>query len=288
MSASSIKQDVDCANRENFHVACKTAVVGDLVLCQARANSVILHRKARHIASDGNDSVLILVRERGGPVGGRQFGREVEIGNGGAAVFDSKEESLTYGLDDGTAFAIYLPRAHLLTAGVEIEKQAAKPLDLAGTTPLRLAVSYAKCLLNEPPADDPQSATLAARHISDLFALGFDANSDFSQLAKSRGLRAVRLESIRQAIAKNFNRADLTADALAKMVQLSPRYIQHLLHEEGTTVSAEVTSLRLDRAFGALTDRARAQHSVSDIAYQCGFSDLSTFYRAFKRRYGMT
>ncbi|MBV9347498.1 MAG: helix-turn-helix domain-containing protein, partial [Pseudolabrys sp.] len=34
--------------------------------------------------------------------------------------------------------------------------------------------------------------------------------------------------------------------------------------------------------------RARAQHSVSDIAYQCGFSDLSTFYRAFKRRYGMT
>ena len=67
---------------------------------------------------------------------------------------------------------------------------------------------------------------------------------------------------------------------------MSARSVQHVLGQNGTTFSEELMTMRLEAAFGML--KSGATGPVADIAFKCGFSDLSTFYRAFRARYGKT
>ena len=106
--------------------------------------------------------------------------------------------------------------------------------------------------------------------------------------ARSNGLRAARLSALRHAIAKNATRHDITIENFAKMLGLSPRYLQHLLYSEGTTLTDELTAQRLNHANRLLQDAASREKSIAEIAQQSGFAELSTFYHAFRRMFGMT
>lgn len=52
----------------------------------------------------------------------------------------------------------------------------------------------------------------------------------------------------------------------------------------GTSWSAYLTQLRIDYACQLLRE---GRHGIPAIAFECGYEDLSTFYRAFKRRTGL-
>jgi AraC-like DNA-binding protein len=58
-----------------------------------------------------------------------------------------------------------------------------------------------------------------------------------------------------------------------------------LLHEAGASFTLRLNELRLRKAADLL---ARAEHRISDIAFDCGFNDLSYFNRCFRRRFGLT
>ncbi|WP_094194055.1 helix-turn-helix transcriptional regulator [Bradyrhizobium viridifuturi] len=57
---------------------------------------------------------------------------------------------------------------------------------------------------------------------------------------------------------------------------------------DGTTFSEFVLDQRLARAHGLLVDPRRTGRSISTIAFEAGFGDLSYFNRAFRRRYNAT
>jgi AraC-like DNA-binding protein len=59
-----------------------------------------------------------------------------------------------------------------------------------------------------------------------------------------------------------------------------------LLEAEGTTFTDYALNLRLTRAQQMLTESRFASWTISAIAYEAGFGDLSHFNRAFRRRYG--
>jgi AraC-like DNA-binding protein len=69
---------------------------------------------------------------------------------------------------------------------------------------------------------------------------------------------------------------------------VTPRYIHKLFENEGFTFSAFVLGQRLSRAHRILSDPRFADRSVSSIAFDVGFGDLSYFNRAFRRRYAAT
>jgi len=62
--------------------------------------------------------------------------------------------------------------------------------------------------------------------------------------------------------------------------------VQKLLETEGTTYSEFTLASRLERVFTALKDTHSRQASISDIAFDHGFSDISNFNHAFRRRFG--
>ena len=98
----------------------------------------------------------------------------------------------------------------------------------------------------------------------------------------------LRLKAIRVDVAKRLSESNLTVAAVAARSAVTPRYVHKLFESEGTTFSHFVRERRLDLAHRLLTDRRLADRSIASIAFDAGFSDLSNFNRAFRRRYNAT
>src|SRR6202011_6107910 len=102
------------------------------------------------------------------------------------------------------------------------------------------------------------------------------------------GVRVARLNAIKADIDRNSERGDLSVNALAARHGVSPRYVQMLFEGEGTTLSKYVVGQRLARAYSMLTGPRFSELSITSVAFDTGFDDLSYFTRAFHRTYGLT
>ncbi|MBR5410729.1 MAG: helix-turn-helix domain-containing protein [Clostridia bacterium] len=78
---------------------------------------------------------------------------------------------------------------------------------------------------------------------------------------------------------------DLSLDALSRAFYLSKYYISHLFQDNaGLPVHQYITKKRLDACAAAIKGGAEIS-----VAYaSCGFRDYSSFYRAFRKEYGMS
>ncbi len=79
----------------------------------------------------------------------------------------------------------------------------------------------------------------------------------------------------------NFGPGQLCAE-----LGVSPRQLQRSFVRHGDSARDQILITRLGRAHRRLlTERAA---TVTQIAYACGFNDLSFFYRAYRRQFGTT
>ena len=106
-----------------------------------------------------------------------------------------------------------------------------------------------------------------------------------AELARGRGLRAARLSAVKADIANRLSNEGLTVADVASRQGVTPRYVQMLFEMEGTTFSQFLLGQRLLRAHRLLNDRPRADRTISAIAFEVGFNDLSYFNRTFRRRF---
>ena len=78
---------------------------------------------------------------------------------------------------------------------------------------------------------------------------------------------------------------NLSLDRLAGEFYLSKYYIAHLFQETtGLSIHQYITKKRLQLCLGTIRDGA----SVTEAYSRCGFGDYSSFYRAFKKEYGLS
>ena len=80
----------------------------------------------------------------------------------------------------------------------------------------------------------------------------------------------------------------LGIEAVARRQGITPRYVQRLFETQETTFSNFVRDQRLDLAFRMLRERASASCTITTIAFDAGFSDVTSFNRAFRRRFEAT
>jgi AraC-like DNA-binding protein len=128
---------------------------------------------------------------------------------------------------------------------------------------------------------------LAIEHIHDLAAIALGAGREAEEIAKGRGVRAARLQAIREDILSRVE-GELSLGEVAARHRLSTRYVGMLFESEGTSFSAFVRDERLERARRMLLNAARGHCLISEIAYEVGFNDLSYFNRSFRRRFGVS
>ena len=159
----------------------------------------------------------------------------------------------------------------------------------AGSEVIKLLVTYAGAIAEKQQSlDTPELQRLVATHIHDLIAVAAGASRDGHAIAVGRGIRAARLRAIMSDITANLLDCDLTVAAVAQRQRVTPRYLHKLFEGEELTFSTFVLSQRLSRAYRMLCDPRFGDRSISSVAFDVGFSDLSYFNRTFRRRYDAT
>lgn len=88
-----------------------------------------------------------------------------------------------------------------------------------------------------------------------------------------------KLRKVLLYIRSNFDRA-VSLEDMSKVAGMSPKYFCGFFKEmTGKTPVEYLNSYRIERAWNMLT---HSDLSVTEIAYSCGFNDLSYFIRTFK------
>lgn len=93
------------------------------------------------------------------------------------------------------------------------------------------------------------------------------------------------IERIRAVFAQRLELDRCDLEQVAGELQIAPRRLRFELARAGTSFSQVLADFRFALARKLL---ARTREPVEDIVYLTGFSEPSTFYRAFKRWSGMT
>jgi AraC-like DNA-binding protein len=157
-----------------------------------------------------------------------------------------------------------------------------------GTESLNLLIAYANAFADEQSALTPDLQLLVTTHIQDLIAATIGAARDGQAITSERGIRAAQLRAIMADINANIGDGDLTVAEVAQRHRVTPRYVHKLLEGGGLTFSVLVRNRRLSRAHRMLSDPRFEDQSISSIAFEVGFGDLSYFNRLFRRRYDAT
>ncbi len=230
---------------------------------------------------DGDDDFVLTIPRRAG-IAARQPGREAELRTGEAFLWLSDERWFALAPQATSLINITVPRATIEPAIADLD--AVLKDRLPASTELALLTSYAEALMAEAPLT-PEIEALAAGHLRDLIIATLGAKK-VERIAAGRGVGAARLAAIKRDILENLADPSLSIQGMAVRHGISTHYIRALFSRDGTAFTDYVREQRLLRAFKHLSDRHGPQRHVSAIAYTCGFSDLSWFNQAFKRRFG--
>ena len=272
--------ELDPAEDVPFRAAMNSIHVGTTMLgrCDGTFTTV---RRDKHQVLATNDDRYCLVRNTGSSDSRvTHRGREFVMRPGSMALLKLDEPFFAAdGINEKRFTNVHLPMATLkaMVSGVDVGRE------LAPGGALSLAMDYSDLLLRHASAVDEAGFAIAG-HLMDLAALGLGACSDVGLAAKRRGLRAVRLQAVLMILERRFT--DFSAQKLAAAAGLSERYVNELLYEAGASFTTRLLELRLRKAADMLAHPG--ERRISDIAFACGFNELSYFNRCFRRRFGLT
>ncbi|MEQ1865545.1 MAG: helix-turn-helix domain-containing protein [Micropepsaceae bacterium] len=181
------------------------------------------------------------------------------------------------------ALIVMLPKARILERVPAFDRLILAPLDI-GCEPFRLLQSYlglanASVDLNRPPF-----AKLNADYVVDLVVLSLCGRAD--EAARRHTLPEVRYRLILDEIERGVGDPKLSGKTVAARIGITERYLQQLMVAHGETFSHHLLRLRLDKAAALLVSKHEMR--IAEIAFLCGFSDLSYFNRSFRKRFSET
>ena len=93
------------------------------------------------------------------------------------------------------------------------------------------------------------------------------------------------IDQVRNQIAGEFRGGEPLLERIADQLGLTPRTLQRKLHELGTSYNDVLDQMRQQLAMRYLRE---PQMAICEVAYLLGFSESSSFHRAFKRWTGRT
>jgi AraC-like DNA-binding protein len=245
------------------------------------AHSPVRMRRTLDLMSDGKDALTLLMSSA--PAVASQLGREVSVAAGDAIAMADGEVASYVLPTDADLFAICVPRATLAPLLRDPDAVLMRPVP-QGMPALRLLKTYGACLQGLD-ATALEFQRLTAAHAHDLLAMALGATRDAAHVATGRGVRAARLQVVLAEIDAHYTEPAFSPDDVAKTLGLSPRYVQDLLHETGVTFTERVLELRLLKASRMLVD-PDSRLKITEIAYACGFRDISHFNHCFRRCFG--
>ena len=234
-------------------------------------------RSPRAIRQDPGEYFFLLVQDAG-QCRVEQGDHVAELSPGDMFLVDSvKPSTFLYRGERSNQLSLHIPREEMLH---RFGTACSGGLSISRDDPLWVAMRavIAKMLLEES----------AQAQLGEAF-LGL--MGAYLHSARSTGASAETLLSRALAMIDR-HRADPTFGPreLAGRLNVSERMLQRHFRPLGETPGHRLLNRRLELAHARLSAR-KGEHlaeGVTAVAFDCGFNDLSYFYREFRKKYGMT
>ncbi len=242
-------------------------------------------RDERHIIAAPSETVGIHFADGDGAMMARQFGRDYVLKGGQAGIYVNTSPVTMQLQDGGRTTYFELPRA--LTANWRMAPEdVAVRLHDPKHPAVQILRQYAEVMLSAADIDAGAGQAMAI-HMSELAGLWLGGLKDNHWRDRHTAPRQqARLAAIHAHINRHFAWPGLSAQDTGRVLGLSERLVQQVLSEAGISFSQTLARVRVENARARLEAPAFAAQSVAEIALACGFNDVSTFYRAFRARFG--
>jgi AraC-like DNA-binding protein len=266
-----------------FNVDMAFRVLPDMVVASGNCSAMDCLRTPDLIESD--DIILTVALSGDSILHAR--GKEIPIGGNSAALTRTADVCRCEIQSASNVVHFRFPFGRIVPLIADLDAATTRPIPV-NSEALRLLVHYADMLTKEDWVTDPHLQRLMTSHLQDLAVLAIGPTRDAAVAASVRGVPAARLRAIKADIVKNLADSRLSINMIALRHRITPRYVSMLFDSDGTTFSEFVLVQRLDRAYRMLTDPGFSDRTVSSLAFEAGFGDLSYFNRCFRRIYGVT
>ncbi|MBI6751989.1 helix-turn-helix domain-containing protein [Pseudomonas syringae] len=211
-----------------------------------------------------------------------QNDRESRQGAGDIVLYDSAQPYACSYPEGDDQIVLTVPRKLLLQHIPSAECLVCRTLD--GRSALgRVAAVVLTEAWNAEGLSDPLSERLNAS-LLDVLSTAFDSVFGDTDIRR-QSHQMQQLQRIKQFLLNNLPDTGLTAENIALATHVSPRTLNRLFAQEGTTAIRWLWQQRLSACHDVLLKRHVRR--VSDAALNFGFTNLSHFSRAFKNAYGI-
>lgn len=243
---------------------------------RVRSGSSGLERTERAAKTDGVPSVLF-VSHLFGTAQVSQSDRQCEQRAGQSVLYVTHrpyELRFPSTIDE---IVFQIPIAEIGVQGSRIEQLSARSFD--SSTPFRMLQSYLTDLVDgDFSAADAQYARIGGELLS--LALG-SIIGDTSSLSPD-----TTLVTMRQFIRAHCGNPSLDPAAVAAAFHVSRRQLYNMFQLAGHSPAEAIRRARIDRACTLL--RNDPERAVTQIAFEAGFADATTFSRVFSSTHGVT
>jgi AraC family transcriptional regulator, positive regulator of tynA and feaB len=270
--------------RQIFRAELQTGVLADVGLVLFENSPMAISHTARHVARATTDE-LFVCRQVAGALVPEQDGREVLLAPGDCTLLDPQ---LPYDgeFSAGSKLLVLKVPRRLLEARIGTTRETIactiKPLEAEG--------SLMSAFLAMPPAHagrlGPAAEEIVKDQVLDLVVVSL-AKATSGRTPRVSSARSLALLRVRAAIEARLTEPALDASTVAAAAGVSVRYANAVLAEASTSIVRLIQARRLARCRRALADPLQAHRTVSEIAYGCGFSDMTHFGRKFRAAYGL-
>lgn len=266
--------------RKDFGACLVTRNVGALSVSEMRAPPHFWSREPKHVRADEHDELLLSIMLEGtGHL--EQNGRSVEQRPGDIVLYDTNRP---FFYDLGAEILLLkIPRRLLLSRVADIGNVTAVVLNRnlpIGSLVVEAVRQLAK--LEFPGNSEAISGPKFVSAVLDLIAVLIDLGSGDRRDLNSSQMD--RFERIQRYVALNLGDHNLSIERMAEHGAMSTRTLNRVFAKIGTTPMRWVWQQRLEASHCAFFE-GRAK-SVTEVASQFGFSELSHFSRSFKAKFG--
>ncbi|MQW33620.1 rhizobactin biosynthesis transcriptional regulator RhrA [Sinorhizobium meliloti] len=226
-------------------------------------------------ASGMGDSGVVILRAMDSPLVIRHRRIKVEAARADV-IFLPSDASSEITLPEGGRFDC----AHLPAYALASKRDLLKPIMMqplaAECLPLQLLTNYAGYLLRQEYQSEEHAGMMVAHFYDLLPVLAQDIGN-----VSPRETPHNRMASIKMHVEQNLANGSFSITDVAEAERITPRAIQKFFSREDTTFSRYVLGRRLSLAKSLILAEGEAT-SISQIAYNVGFNDLSYFNRTFR------
>ncbi|MGH8216967.1 MAG: helix-turn-helix domain-containing protein [Steroidobacteraceae bacterium] len=274
----------DPLDLDAFRPSLSKATVGEVLLSEVHSSPSIVRHTPEHVART-QQAMFFLHAQLEGRSAHRQDGREARLEPGEFTLFDNRRPYQMTFEEPNTVLVVGIPDRLMHRHLANPEGVVALPMrrgdPLVGLFTDFLQRLWALTSSDAAPMNHGVGNALASL-AGGAYSAVPQARADAASLTECRRVRLVRY------VEDHLGEADLGPVKIAAVFRTTPRNLHLLFSRGGETLCRYILRRRIEECARILADRAHLARTISDVAFDLGFSSLTHFGKVFHDQFGMS